>query len=212
MGSIFSYFYAENVRRLDTRPFYREENLLLLLSQGDEQAFTLVYQQTYAGLYYFVKRYVGEEEARDIVAETYVKLLRSPRQFQNFAHFNTYMRTAARNACIDLLHRESRENKEQELLSYLMAEIQDDDYNQRAELESLLYKKVLDEIEKLPPFTRKIFTMSFIDGLDNAQIGQLLGIKDQTVRNKKAEALKLIRIRLKGIFPLLYFCKFFSGF
>lgn len=197
---------------MDTRPAYREEDLLLLLSQGDEQAFTLVYERTYPGLYYFVKGYVGEEEARDVVAETYVKLLRSPRQFENFAHFNAYIKTVARNACIDLLHRESRESKEQELLRYLLSEKQDDDYNQRAELESILYKKVLDEIEKLPPLTRRIFTMSFIDGLNNAQIGQLLNIRDQTVRNKKAEALKAIRIRLAGFFPLLYFCKFFSGF
>ena len=197
---------------MDNKPVYREDNLLLLLSQGDEQAFTLVYEQTYPGLYYFVKGYVGEEEARDVVAETYVKLLRAPKNFENLAHLSAYMKAMARNACIDLLHRESRENKEQELLRYLMSEKLDDDYNQRAEIEALLYKKVLDEIEKLPPLTRKIFSMSFIDGLDNASIGHLLGIRDQTVRNKKTEALKAIRIRLAGFFPLLYFCKFFSGF
>lgn len=187
---------------------YREEQLLLLLAEGDQQAFSALYEQTYPLLYYSVKRYVGEEEARDIVAECYVKLLRTPRKFDNIAHFYSYMRTVARNACFDLLQRTKRETTLLEQIAHLTGE-KEDAPDQRTEWEAMLYKRILDEIEKLPPFTRQIFQLSYLEGRSNPEICQLLNIKDQTVRNKKAEALKQIRLKLAVWIPFFYLARFF---
>lgn len=185
-----------------------EENRLLLLAQGDTQAFAWVYEQTYPLLYYFAKRFVKEEEARDIVADTYIKLLRAPKQFDNLAHCSSYMKAIARNACIDLLQRENRALTAHQQLVYLTGNSQEAD-DLHSELEALLYKKVLDEIAQLPPLTQKIFRLSYIEGLNNAEIGTQLNLRDQTVRNKKAEALKKLRLKLAGLGRYLHLVKFF---
>lgn len=188
---------------------YNEKELLAKMAAGDEHAFTSIYELTYPGLYYFAKQYVDEEKAKDIVAETYVKLWKSPRNFENLPHINSYIRAIARNACIDLLKREASESNAQAQLQYLTEEEYDATYFQRNELESLLYKKVLDEIEKLPASTRTIFKLSYLEGKKNAEISLLLNIKDQTVRNKKAEALKAIRISLLRLSAFTNFIRLF---
>jgi RNA polymerase sigma factor (sigma-70 family) len=71
---------------------------------------------------------------------------------------------------------------------------------------------VLDEIEKLSPLVRSIFKLSYLEVKSNAEICEILGLKDKTVRNKKAEALKAIRIRLGQFSFLLGMLKNFSGF
>lgn len=188
-----------------------EENILLLLSQGDEQAFAWIYEKTYPSLYYYVKRFVEEEQARDIVADCYIKLLRAPKKFDHLAHCSAYIKAIARNACIDLLQRRNREIHTLQQLALLQNE-QQEVTNQHYELEALVYKKILDEIEQLPAFTKKIFKLSYLEGLNNTEIGALLNIRDQTVRNKKAEALKKLRLKLAEMSRFLHLLKFFLKF
>lgn len=188
---------------------YNEKDLLTQIAAGDRPAFSQAYKLTYHRLYYLAKRFVHEEAARDIVAETYARLLKQPRSFDNIAHMASYLATMTRNACIDLLKQDKRENTAQEELQYLNgnADVQEED-----DIRATLYKMILDEIEKLPPFVRTIFKLSYLEGKSNAEICEILQIRDKTVRNKKSEAMKAIRIGLGRFYFLLGMLKNFPGF
>jgi RNA polymerase sigma factor (sigma-70 family) len=191
---------------------YNEKDLLVLVAAGDRQAFSQAYKLTYTKLYYLAKRIVGEEAARDIVAETYARLLKQPRTFDNIAHMAGYLSIMTRNACIDLLKRENRDKTLQEDLRYLSDPNWDSAIGDEDEIRAALYKMILDEIEKLSPLVKSIFKLSYLEGKSNAEICDILQIKDKTVRNKKAEALKAIRIGLGRFNFLLGILKIFPGF
>lgn len=191
---------------------YNEKELLLLVAAGDRQAFSLAYKLTYQRLYYLAKRFVDEETARDIVAETYARLLKQPRSFDNIPHMAGYLLSMTRNACIDLLKRENRDKTLQEELRYLTDPAWEPIIFEQDEIRASLYKMVLHEIEQLPPLVRSIFKLSYLEGKSNAEICDILGIKDKTVRNKKAEAMKALRIGLGRFYLLLGILKNFSGF
>jgi len=180
----------------------------MLVAAGDKQAFSLAYKLTYTRLYYLAKRFVSEEAARDIVAETYARLWKQPKAFDTIGHMAGYLSSITRNACIDLLKRENRDKTMQEDLQYLA----DSATDEQDEIRAALYKMVLDEIEKLSPLVKSIFKLSYLEGKSNAEICNILGLKDKTVRNKKAEALKAIRIGLGRFSILLSILKNFSGF
>ncbi len=191
---------------------YNEKELLLLVAAGDKPAFSQAYKLTYQRLYYLAKRFVDEETARDIVAETYARLLKQPRTFDNIPHMAAYLTSMTRNACIDLLKRENRDKTLQEELHYLSDPAWEPAIREQDEIRIALYKMVLDEIEKLPPLARSIFKLSYLEGKSNAEICDILRIKDKTVRNKKAEAMKALRIGLGRFYLLLGILKNFPGF
>ena len=59
---------------------------------------------------------------------------------------------------------------------------------------SLLY----EAIESLPEKYRKIFDLSFEQGLRNAEIARQLEIAEITVKKRKARLIDLLKERLKG--------------
>ncbi|MBO9632171.1 MAG: sigma-70 family RNA polymerase sigma factor [Chitinophagaceae bacterium] len=182
------------------------------IANGDSVAFAWLYESTYPGLYFHAKKFVGEDRGKDIVAETFVKLWKSPKKFDSLVHANSYLRIVIKNACIDLLKKESDwDVRQSEWLRFSDTEY--DGFEGAAEeLKAMLYKKVLDEIEALPNFTRSIFKLSYLEGKSNAEICSILNIKDQTVRNKKAEAIKQLRLRLGPLLIFLPGIKFFPPF
>lgn len=184
----------------------------MLVAAGDRQAFSQAYKLTYTKLYYLAKRFVNEEAARDIVAETYARLWKQPKAFDNMGHMAGYLSSMIRNACIDLLKQENRDKVLQEDLHYLADPAADAALHEQDEIRAALYKMVLNEIEKLSPLVKSIFKLSYLEGKSNAEICDILGLKDKTVRNKKAEALKAIRIGLGRFSFLLGILKNFSGF
>jgi RNA polymerase sigma-70 factor (ECF subfamily) len=57
-------------------------------------------------------------------------------------------------------------------------------------------REINREIENLPEQCRKIFKMSFFDGKKNQEIASMLEISVHTVKNQKARAIQLLRVRL----------------
>jgi RNA polymerase sigma-70 factor (ECF subfamily) len=60
------------------------------------------------------------------------------------------------------------------------------------------YKYIIDQIDQLPEQMKKVFKMSYIEGLTNEEIAQSLKINNQSVRNHKARALKILRLSIPG--------------
>ncbi|ATL48066.1 hypothetical protein COR50_13325 [Chitinophaga caeni] len=190
---------------------YQENELLVKVASGDKYALAEVYKLTYTRLYFIAKRLVDEDTAKDIVSESYVKLLHQPRSFESLAHIANYLAIMTRNACIDWLKSEKKEQLEQEAFNYITGDGLELGAHEQDDIRAALYKMVLDEIEKLPKLARTVFKLSYIEGKSNADISEILNIKDKTVRNKKAEALRALRLSLGPACTLIGILKIFPG-
>jgi len=173
-----------------------DNDLILQFNHGDTEAFTAIYNTYYLTLYSFVRKFVPErEDAEDITADIFVKLWKLRANFDNIKNIQAFLYITGRNACLDFLrHLQRQHEKQRELLHVLLQEpaegiLQED-------LKAEVLKSIHIAIEGLPRSCRNVFKMAYLEGLSNGQIAEVLQINNQSVRNHKQRAIKLLRMAL----------------
>jgi len=188
-----------------------ENDLIVQFTQGDTEAFTAIYNRYYSTLYYFVRRFIPErEDAEDITADVFVKLWKLRANLQSIKNIEAFLYITGRNTCLDFLRHVQRRNlRQKDLLHALLQEPEQGVLEE--DVKSLVLKAIHAEIEKLPRSCRTVFKMAYLDGMSNTQIAEALGINNQSVRNYKLRAVKLLRIALLnrnmlvGVFITVYY-------
>jgi len=174
--------------------------------QGEESAFAAIYHQFFASIYSYARHFVPDaQEARDITAETFIKLWRLRGNFDNVYKIKTFLHVTARNACIDVIrHQKWKTGKLQQLIHLLMDDSESTVTSNISPMaapsrfinglvEADLLSRVYKQIEDLPPQRKIIFKLYYLEGLKNADIAGQLKISVQTVQNQKTIALKFLR-------------------
>ena len=166
------------------------------LPAGDRTAFTEAYNQYYLFVYHYTKRFVDDNQlAEDITADSFVKLWRHAETVSDVQNVEAFLRTTARNACLDHLKLQRlHEQKEKEIV-YLSEQDTRHEFD-LAEIKSEVLHYVYAEIEKLPEKCREVFKLSYLEGMKVAEVAQHLNISEQTVANQKTKALKMLRLAL----------------
>ena len=180
-------------------------------NQGDTEAFTAIYNRYYSTLYYFIKRFIPErEDAEDITADVFVKLWNLRANLQTIKNIEAFLYITGRNACLDFLrHIQRRNMRQKELIQSLLQEPEEGRLEE--DIKTLVLQAIHAEIEKLPRSCRTVFKMAYLDGMSNSEIAASLDINNQSVRNFKLRAVKLLRIALLnknmlvGAFVAVYF-------
>jgi RNA polymerase sigma-70 factor (ECF subfamily) len=173
-----------------------ENDLIVQFSQGDSVAFTAIYNRYYSRLYYFVKKFVPErEDAEDITADIFAKLWKMRHNLHTIKNIEAFLYITGRNACLDFLRHIQRRNLRQKELLYTLLQqsgegVLDEDIKTR------VLQTIYAEIENLPRSTRQVFKMAYLEGMSNGDIAAALSINNQSVRNYKLRAVKLLRIAL----------------
>jgi RNA polymerase sigma-70 factor (ECF subfamily) len=163
--------------------------------KGDPRGLQTLFAQFYAPLCLFAERLLHDRPAaEDIVADTFLKLWNRHADFDSLQNVKAFLYITTRNASLNLLKRMQREKLSQKQLAYLSGE------REGFVLEEIIRHEVLREIsreiEKLPGQCRRIFKMSFFEGKKNQEIATLLAISVHTVKNQKARAIQLLRVKL----------------
>ena len=174
------------------------EELILQFSRGYQPAFAALYKRFQPAIFYFVKKFIpNTAQAEDITAETFVKLWQRRENFDNEKSISSFLHTTARNASIDWLRTAKREVANREQLIHILEQEQYYD-TLHDDIKGELVRLIQEEIDKLPRKIKKVFLMAYVDGKKNEEIAMLLNINNQSVRNHKARALKLLRLTLTG--------------
>lgn len=175
---------------------YNNNEPVLRLQGGDRAGFTLAYNQFYLFLYHYAKRFIDDGQiAEDITADSFVKLWRHAEEVSDIQNVKAFLRTTARNACLDFLKTQrSHGEKEKEIL-YLTEQDTRNEFD-LAEIKAEVLQYVYAEIEKLPEKCREVFKLSYLEGMKVAEVAQHLNISEQTVANQKTKALKMLRLAL----------------
>lgn len=168
------------------------QDIIGAIHRGDDKALAKIYDLYYGPLYYFIQRIIDNTgEAEEIAADSFMKFWKRKENFENLQNIKSFLYTTARNACFDLLR--SKKNFHKHQLDYFL--LQPDDENATLdEIKSEVFKKILKQAESLPPQCKRIFQLSYLDELKNTEIAEKLGITLQTVKNRKSEALKLLKL------------------
>jgi RNA polymerase sigma-70 factor (family 1) len=174
-----------------------EQHIIAGFQQGSKDAFAEVYNAHYSRLYAFIKKLVDDkEEARDIAAETFVKLWKLHANFNTAENIKAFLYITARNACMDFLRYRKRQITNKQEFGYVQLQQEGMISTSNDEIKTLVLKQIHSEIENLPAQCKRIFKMAWLEGKKNAEIASVMDLTEQTIRNQKARAVKILRLAL----------------
>ena len=171
---------------------YTDSELVNLLIQNDEAAFSELYIRFKDRLFYFCLNLLkSKEEANDIVQEIFIRIW----EVRNFINpdlsFSSFLYTMARNRILNYFRDVDIDEK---VKSILAQRTPMEDNSIESDLIYTEYQIILKEaIEALPPQRKKIFNMSREDNLTHKEIAAQLGISVNTVQEHISEALRFIK-------------------
>ncbi|MHA4806567.1 RNA polymerase sigma factor [Flavitalea flava] len=173
-----------------------DNDLIVQFTRGSTQAFTTIYNEYYLSLYRFAKRFIIDQgTAEDITADIFARLWKKRTDFGSIKNIKAFLYVSIRNACLDFLRSQQRQNLKQAELIYLLQQETETGFLQD-DIAAEVLKEIYKEIENLPKSCKKVFLLSYIEERSNTEIAGILGISNQSVRNYKQRAIKILRISL----------------
>jgi len=176
-----------------------DERLFIRYSRGDTDAFRELMDRYSVRLLRYCRSFVrSEDEAEDLVQETFLKAIRSADTYRASARFSTWIYTIARNRCFDRLTAEKsrlrlRESREHGLAEDTMGEAPAAPDAGFTALPADLLEAALGALSTLEQETIRL---TFFSGWSTAQIAELQDCSRATVRVRRFKALEKMRAAL----------------
>ncbi len=173
-----------------------EQQLLRQVSDGDEAAFRVLFDQYRGKLFtYILKLSDSREMAEDTVHDVFLKIWEGRETLNTVENLNAYLFRIAHNQACNGFRRMAKE-------TLIMAELQKCAVDQADfDSENRVIQKEISEIiarfvNRLTPQQRIVFLLSREEGLKQEEIACKLNISINTVKNHMVEALKFLRKEL----------------
>lgn len=161
---------------------------------GDQAAFDELVRATYADTYTLAYRLTGDEEdARDVVQETYLRAFRGIERFRGDAQFSTWLYRITANCASTYLGRRAK-HRHDELAddAPLPDERPEIDPGQRAENEALR-GRLRAAIDRLPARLRAVVVLRDVYDLPHEAIAGELGISETAAKVRLHRARRQLR-------------------
>ncbi len=170
----------------------QEIALMRRLAAGDQQAFTVLYEQYRGVSYSFVLSLVKDSSiSKDIVHDVFVKLWLKRESLAKVLSFNRYLYQMLKNAVYDHF------SAMQVSRHYIdeLTNFKDDysDITQSAISMNELQMLIFEAVSRMPEKRREVFRMSRYQNVENKEIARRLNIDVRTVENHITNALSDIR-------------------
>jgi RNA polymerase sigma-70 factor (ECF subfamily) len=190
--------HREELERLDDR------ELLLRVQDSDEVALDELMRRKMQPLVQTAYRILGDrEEARDVVQMAFVRVWEHRRSYRPRYSANTWIYRIATNLAIDHLRsRRSRERAVEPLRLHLERRQEAAGRRALGELGEREVAAIFDELAAgLTERQRVIFVMREIEGQSSAEVAEIVGCRESTVRNHLFNARKILREALLRRYP-----------
>jgi RNA polymerase sigma-70 factor (family 1) len=173
-----------------------EQDLLLAISQGDEQAFAVLYNRYHVKLSQFLTKFTATDPSKgaDILQEAFLRLWLNRDRIPEINNFQSWIYKVVSNEGLTFLRKEVHSHNK----TLRLKELYDSDQMESVHIPRLMefdeLKNVIQQsINKMPDQRRKIYLLSREQGLTSAEIAAHLNISPNTVYNTLTTALKQIR-------------------
>lgn len=177
------------------RALQLSNDLMDAFRNGEPKALHSLLKLFYGPLCLFAERLVKDRlAAEDVVGESFIKLWDKRSDFETLQNTKAFLYITTRNSCLNLLKREKRDNLSKKQLAYLTGDQEEYILNEMVRAEVL--QEIMQEIERLPEQCRKVLKLGYLEGMKNQEIADLLQISVHTVKNQKARAIQLLKIKL----------------
>jgi RNA polymerase sigma-70 factor, ECF subfamily len=174
-----------------------DEELLVLIQNGSQQAFNVLVQRHTERFYRLAYRYLqSKEAAEDVVQDGFVKLWEDPGRWQAERNnkFTTWFYRVMVNLCLDWQKRKKPLGLGDQEISIADDRATPDIAVIDAEKQKILEK----EIAALPERQRTALNLCFDEGLSNQEAAEVMGLKLKALQSLIMRAKTTLKERLKN--------------
>ncbi|SEW49823.1 RNA polymerase sigma factor [Chitinophaga arvensicola] len=188
---------------------YIENDLLRRIADGDEVAFTELYNRYWKKVYTYLLRMTKSHEiAEELLYDIFTKLWTGRELITDIRNMDAFLSKVAYNKAISFFRYTATQRKMQELVAGQMADLYVEDTADKL-LDGEARQLLQEAIRQLSPQRKLVFTLSREQGLTHEQIARQLNLSTQTVKKTMSHALQSIRefLHKRGLESslLLYF-------
>ncbi|MEO6323159.1 MAG: sigma-70 family RNA polymerase sigma factor [Thermoanaerobaculia bacterium] len=180
-----------------------DEALVARAREGDREAFRQLVERHSRNVFRLAYRLMGnEEDAEDVVQESFLKAYRSLSRFEGKSMFGSWLFRITTNCALDALRRkkplESKSlplpdpDSARELVSHSPSPERDVTGKQMA-------RRVSGAMERLSQSERTAFVLRHLEGRPIAEIAQTLGIRAGATKNTIFRAVAKLRAELGAL-------------
>ncbi|HAP16351.1 MAG TPA: RNA polymerase sigma-70 factor, partial [Butyricimonas virosa] len=158
----------------------------------------MLFKKYYLSMCMIARRIVEDEDvAKDLVQEIFIRLWEKRKTYDFQEMTDIFLYVSVRNKCFDYLRSRKKLPLQQELKAA------DNEYFFRDILiEEETYRIIMEAIDALPVQSGRVIKLS-LEGKQNKEISENLGISVNTVKSLKYKAMDTLRAVLKDYFYLL---------
>lgn len=182
--------------------------VLMQLRDGNEKAFSAVFDNYHRYLYVLACRYLmSENGAEDAVQHTFMRLWEGRETFDYKTGIKNLLFTILKNYVLN----EMRHNNLVVQKNYELAQFNEEMeagflHNlEDADFKTHLYKL----IEQLPPQKREVCLLKIQQGLTNQEVAEAMNISIPTVKSHYTQVIKLLRSQLGKLIMIVLVIKHF---
>lgn len=173
---------------------------LIEMKNGDEESFRTIVMESQRPLYSFIVKFVADEVvARDLLQDTYIRIWKHRRRYNEDHNFLTWALSIAANICKDYLRR----NKIRKA-SAIDKDVLSDLLQYDADIENVLTNQewaavIRALIPNIGSKQRLVFTLGCLEGYDNEEIHEITGLSSSQIKSNLYAAKQKIREKLKNM-------------
>jgi RNA polymerase sigma-70 factor (family 1) len=184
-----------------------EEQLVLLLQDGDQRAFNEIYKRHWSGIFLVAKNRLGsEDDAYEVVQNIFLGLWRKRSSFELNKNFSVYFAVATKYEVLKSISKQGHLDHHRNVLRQEMSERDDSTLR---ELEIKEFMESLDQsIRLLPEKCQLVFRLRVEKEYSQKEIAKELDISEKTVEAHLSKARKHLRNDLNIVTILQLACYF----
>lgn len=145
-----------------------------------------------------------DEDAQDILQDTFSQLVESSRRLEQIEQIGAWLFRVARNKIADLYRkkRPAAESALNETDTAFLAEIMPDFSNDPEDIlmREVIWDAIQEAVEDLPDEQKEVFVWHEFDGMRFKEIAELTGESENTLRLRKHRAVKYLREQLASLY------------
>ena len=176
-----------------------ESDTILRCQRGDKAAFRGVVQSYQRMVFSLaLKMLADEEDAKDLVQETFIRVWKSIKSYDTQKPFTTWLYTIASHLCLNRLKAKKLAVCQPEDIAVFRQFASEDDSQRTLENSEWIsiVKTLADGLSKKQ---RLVFTLSHLEGLSPTEIEQITGLDTNQIKSNLYVARQTIRKRLKDL-------------
>lgn len=165
---------------------YLDPLLIGKIRDGDNQAFKVIMDHLHERLAALAFQLLSHREnVEDAIAQGFLKLFERREEMESISHVEGFLHETIKNLCLDMVRKDQRRKKLWELRPAWVARSEETTQENEADykvLKAELAYCIQSALDRMPEQWRTAYQLYIVDKMTAKEVGEHLGVSDQTVR------------------------------